>query len=96
MLTPMTSRVFLVIFIASFVLGQEPQKYPPGVPPHKGTTLFDEEVFHQIGQAKFAYSGSILSLSKCLTLTQQSIKTKLAIIEVKIDSKISCHPDLNQ
>jgi hypothetical protein len=45
-------------------------------------------VFHPFRQAKFSYGGSILSLSQCLLLPQLPLKTKLAIKEVKIDSKI--------
>jgi hypothetical protein len=45
-------------------------------------------VFHQIGQAKFADVGSILSSSQFLLLSQLPQKMELASKVVKIDSKI--------
>jgi hypothetical protein len=45
-------------------------------------------VFHQFGQAKFVYGGSILSLSQFLLLPQLPQKIELASKVVKNDSKI--------
>ncbi len=42
-------------------------------------------MFHRLRQAEFAYGGSILSPSQFLQLTQQPLKTTLAIKVVKID-----------
>jgi hypothetical protein len=45
-------------------------------------------VFHQFRQAKFAYGGSILSLSQFLLLPQLPQKMEPASKVVKVDSKI--------
>jgi hypothetical protein len=44
--------------------------------------------FHQFGQAKFAYCGSILSSSQFLPLLQLTQNLKLDTIIVKYNSKI--------
>jgi hypothetical protein len=44
--------------------------------------------FHQYGQAKFAFGGSILSSSQFLLLPQLPQKTKVASKAVKNDSKV--------
>jgi hypothetical protein len=45
-------------------------------------------VFNQLGQAKFAFGGSILSSSHFLLLPWLLQKMKLASKVIKIDSKI--------
>ncbi len=49
-------------------------------------------VFHRFRQAKFAYGGSILSLSQFLLLPELPLKMKLASKVVKINSNIILSP----